>query len=167
MKNKIFEKMREYGWNLGDNTNEDFENVYKIHYNFTQNLYDYFAETDDINVSRNLNDINEQKLYDMISFISDFLRALNDIDYNNNIKLDLIGSFIKNRNISNEQIGKDILSVVNEDENGLEELANRTLEQIEYLNNKEEVCNFDKSDMCELDCLNYEYEQINKLLEEI
>lgn len=167
MKNKIFEKMREYGWNLGDNSNKDFEEVYNTHYDFIQGLYDYFAETDDINVSRNLNDINEQKLYDMISFISDFLRALNNIDYNNNIKLDLIGSFIKNRNISNEQIGEDILSVINEDENGLEELANRTLEQIEYLNNKEEVCNFDKSDMYELDCLNYEYEQINKLLEEI
>lgn len=80
MKEKIFKKMKEYGWNLYDNTNEDFENVYKVHYNFTQNLYDYFVKTDDVNISRNLNDINEQKMYDMISFISDFLRAINDID---------------------------------------------------------------------------------------
>ena len=27
MKNKIFEKMREYGWNLGDNTDKDFADV--------------------------------------------------------------------------------------------------------------------------------------------
>ena len=86
MKNKIFEKMREYGWNLGDNTNEDFEDIYKIHYNFTQNLYDYFVETDDVNIKRNLNDINEQKMYDMISFMSDFLRALNELDIEERIK---------------------------------------------------------------------------------
>lgn len=86
MKNKIFEKMKEYGWNLRDNTNEDFEDVYKIHYNFTQNLYDYFVETDDVNIKRNLNDINEQKMYDMISFMSDFLRALNELDIEERIK---------------------------------------------------------------------------------
>ena len=86
MKNKIFEKMRKYGWNLGDNTNEDFENVYKIHYNFTQNLYDYFVETDEPNVSRDLNNINEQNFEDMISFMSDFLRALNELDIVERIK---------------------------------------------------------------------------------
>lgn len=86
MKNKIFERMREYGWNLYDNTNEDFENVYKIHYNFTQNLYDYFVETDEPNVSRDLNNINEQNFEDMISFMSDFLRALNELDIVERIK---------------------------------------------------------------------------------
>ena len=166
MKTQIFEIMRKYGWNLGDNSNESFEEIYNKHHDFIQGLYDYFVETDDIDVSRNLNDINEQNLYDTISFISDFLRALNDINYSNNIKLDLIGSLIKNRNISSEQIGQDILGIINRDESSLEELADRTLEQIEYLNNKEKVCSFDKNDMCELNCLSYEYEQINKLLGE-
>lgn len=75
MKEKIFDKMIEYGWNL-----EDWNNVYDIHYNFIQNLFDYFVETDEPNCSRNLNDINEQSLHDMIDFMSDFVRAVNDID---------------------------------------------------------------------------------------
>lgn len=75
MKTKIFEKMAEYGWNL-----EDFADVYNIHYNFIDSLYDYFVETDEPNVSRDLNDINEQSLHDMADFMSDFLRALNNID---------------------------------------------------------------------------------------
>lgn len=75
MKEKIFDKMIEYGWNL-----EDWNNVYDIHYNFIQNLFDYFVETDEPNCSRNLNDINEQSLHDMVDFMSDFVRAVNDID---------------------------------------------------------------------------------------
>ena len=165
MKNKIFEKMREYGWNLGDNTDKDFADVYNTHYNFIEGCYDYIADCD-MNEPLNMNDISANGFEDMITFMSDFLRALNDINYSNNIKLDLIGSLIKNRNISSEQIGQDILGIINRDESSLEELADRTLEQIEYLNNKEKVCSFDKSDMYELDCLNYEYEQINKLLGE-
>lgn len=75
MKEKIFEKMEQYGWNL-----EDFSNVYDIHYNFIQNLYDYFVETDEPNCSRDLNEIDEQRLHDMVDFMSDFVRAINDID---------------------------------------------------------------------------------------
>lgn len=170
MKNKIFEKMREYGWNLEDNSNEDFEKVYNMHYNFIQGLYDYFVETDEPNnSSRDLNNINEQKLYDMISFISDFLRALNDIDYNTNtnIKLGLISHYVKNRNISSEQVGQDILAIIENDEEKLEELKENNSKQINYIEEKTSVCGFDKSDMYELGCLNYENKQIDKLLEEI
>lgn len=90
MKNKIFEQMMRYGWNLGNNSFSDFENVYKVHYNFIQSLYDYFVETEDINSSRNLNNIDEQQLYDMISFMSDFLRAFNETNDNSSKKLDII-----------------------------------------------------------------------------
>lgn len=133
MKNKIFEKMKEYGWNLGDNTNK----------------------------------INEQIFQDMISFMNDFLRALNDIDYNTNIKLDLISHYIKSRNISSDQIGQDILAIIENEEEGLEELKENNTKQIDYINKRVDVCGWNKSDMYELDCLNYENEQIDKLLEEI
>lgn len=167
MKDKVFNKMKEYGWNLGDNTNKDFEDVYNTHYDFIQSLYNYFVETDEPNVSRDLNDINEQNLQDMTSFMSDFLRALNDIDYNTNIKLDLISHYIESRNISSDQIGQDILTIIENDEEGLEELKENNTKQIDYINKRADVCGWNKSDMYELDCLNYENEQIDKLLEEI
>lgn len=85
MKNKIFEKMREYGWNLGDNTNEDFENVYNTHYNFIEGCYDYIADCD-MNEPLNMNDISASGFEDMICFMSDFLRALNELDIEKRIE---------------------------------------------------------------------------------
>lgn len=79
MKEKIYEKMREYGWNLGYNKNIDFEEVYKTHYNFIESCYDYISDYD-INEPLSLSDINTQSFEDMITFMSDFLRAINDID---------------------------------------------------------------------------------------
>ena len=79
MKEKIYEKMREYGWNLGYNKNIDFEKVYKIHYSFIENCYDYISDYD-INEPLSLSDIDTQSFEDMITFMSDFLRAINDID---------------------------------------------------------------------------------------
>ena len=79
MKEKIFAKMREYGWNLGYNTDKDFEEVYKIHYNFIEGCYDYISDYD-INEPLSLSDIDTQSFEDMITFMSDFLRAINDID---------------------------------------------------------------------------------------
>lgn len=77
MKEKIYEKMKEYGWNLGYNTNKDFEEVYKTHYNFIEGCYDYLRENND---NINLNDISKASFEYMIVFMSDFLRAINDID---------------------------------------------------------------------------------------
>lgn len=79
MKEKIYEKMKEYGWNLGYNTNEDFEEVYKTHYNFIEGCYDYISNYD-INEPLSLSDIDTGRFEDMITFMSDFLRAINDID---------------------------------------------------------------------------------------
>lgn len=79
MKEKIYEKMREYGWNLNYNTNKDFEEVYNIHYNFIEGCYDYILDYN-INEPLSLSEIDTQSFEDMITFMSDFLRAINDID---------------------------------------------------------------------------------------
>ncbi len=87
MKNRIYEKMREYGWHLNNDTNEDFESVYNIHYNNIQDLYDFLHLQGDYEgwckdeTCIDLNDLDQQKLTDIADFMSDFLRALNDIDY--------------------------------------------------------------------------------------
>lgn len=79
MKNKVFEKMREYGWNLYDNTNEDFERVYNTHCNFMESVYDYFVDYD-MDKQFDLNKINSIDLFQTTCFICDFLRALNEVD---------------------------------------------------------------------------------------
>lgn len=163
MKDKIFEQMIRYGWNLGNNTIDDFENVYRKHYNFIQSLYDYFVETEDINSSRNLNNIDEQQLYDMISFMSDFLRAFNETNDNSSKKLNIIHDYVKNRNIANEQTGKDILSIIEDDEEGLEDLEYNIKKEIEYLKNKMEVCSESKEDMRELSFLEQELNEVESL----
>ena len=166
MKNKIFEKMQEYGWNLGDNTDKDFADVYDTHYKFIEGCYDYIADCD-MDKPLNMNDISVSGFEDMITFMSDFLRALNDIDYNTDIKLDLISHYVESRNISSDQTGQDILAIIKNNEEELEELKENNTKQIDYINKRAEVCGWNKSDMYELDCLNYENEQIDKLLEEI
>ena len=104
IKEKIFKKMREYGWHLGDNTNADYEDVYNIHYNFIQDLYDWFVETD--YKDRNLDDINEQSLNDFTDFVSDFLRALNEIEKEKNISKDILLDLV----------GEDLLEILDEEE---------------------------------------------------
>lgn len=163
MKDKIFEQMIRYGWNLGNNTIDDFENAYRTHYDFIQSLYDYLVETEDINSSRNLNNIDEQQLYDMISFMSDFLRAFNETNDNSSKKLNIIHDYVKNRNISNEQTGKDILSIIEDDEEGLEDLEDNIKKEIEYLKNKMEVCSESKEDMRELSFLEQELNEVESL----
>lgn len=163
MKNKIFEQMIRYGWNLGNNTVNDFENVYRKHYNFIQSLYDYFVETEDINSGRNLNDIDEQQLYDMISFMNDFLRAFNETNDNSSKKLNIIHDYVKNRNIASEQTGKDILSIIEDDEEGLEDLEYNIKKEIEYLKNKMEVGSESKEDMRELSFLEQELKEVESL----
>lgn len=73
MKEKIFDKMKEYGWNL-----EDFNEVYDIHYDNIDSWYEYIYSE---NYCINMQDISQQKFADMIDFMSDFLRAINDIDF--------------------------------------------------------------------------------------
>lgn len=115
IKEKVFNKMIQYGWNLADNELEDFNNVYNTHYDFIQSLYNYFVETDEPNISRDLNDISEQSLQDMTSFMGDFLRALNEID-NKKSKEDKIREYILSRNIQYDLVGEDLLKILDEEE---------------------------------------------------
>ena len=110
MKNKIFEKMQEYGWNLGDNTDKDFADVYDTHYKFIEGCYDYIA-----NEPLNMNDISASGFEDMITFMSDFLRALNDID-KPKTKEDKIREYITSRNIQYDLVGEDLLAILDEEE---------------------------------------------------
>ena len=114
IKEKVFEKMREYGWNLGDNTNKDFADVYNTHYNFIEGCYDYIADCD-MNEPLNMNDISASGFEDMITFMSDFLRALNDID-KPKTKEDKIREYITSRNIQYDLVGEDLLAILNEEE---------------------------------------------------
>lgn len=72
MKNKIFDKMIEYGWNL-----EDFNEVYDTHYYNIEDWYDYISGED---YDYTMQDISKSKFESMIDFMSDFLRALNELD---------------------------------------------------------------------------------------
>ena len=119
MKDKIFEKMQEYGWNLGDNTSEDFNRVYDYHYDNLDKWYNYISGED---YDYTMQDISKSEFSDFVDFMSDFLRAFNDIDYNTDIKLDLISHYVKNRNISSDQTGQDILAIIENNEEELEEL---------------------------------------------
>ena len=112
---KVFEKMREYGWNLGDNTNKDFADVYDTHCKFIEGCYDYIADCD-MNEPLNMNDISASGFEDMITFMSDFLRALNDIDKPKKTKEDKIREYITSRNIQYDLVGEDILKILDEEE---------------------------------------------------
>lgn len=72
MKEKIFNKMIEYGWNL-----EDFNEVYDTHYYNIDDWYDYISGED---YDYTMQDISKSKFESMIDFMSDFLRALNELD---------------------------------------------------------------------------------------
>lgn len=72
MKEKIFNKMIEYGWNL-----EDFNEVYYTHYYNIDDWYDYISGED---YDYTMQDISKSKFESMIDFMSDFLRALNELD---------------------------------------------------------------------------------------
>lgn len=74
IKEKVFSRMEDYGWHL-----ENWQDVYEIHCDFMEGLYDYFVDHD-IDTEINLNDIDQQSLYDMTAFMSDFLRAFDEID---------------------------------------------------------------------------------------
>jgi len=71
MKEKIFNKMKEYGWNL-----EDFNEVYDTHYYNIDAWYEYISGED---YDYTMQDISKSKFESMIDFMSDFLRAINDL----------------------------------------------------------------------------------------
>lgn len=80
IKEKVFDKMIQYGWNLGENEYEDFNNVYEIHKTFLDKCYDYKCEVEEDDEILNMNDISVSSFEDMLDFMTDFLRALDEVD---------------------------------------------------------------------------------------
>lgn len=80
VKEKVFEKMIQYGWNLGENELEDFGNVYDIHKGFLDSCYDFKCEVAEDDEILNMNDISVSSFEDMLDFMTDFLRALDEVD---------------------------------------------------------------------------------------
>ena len=73
MKNKIFNKMIEYGWNLGNNTYEDFNKVFEIHKKQIDDRWDMLRENFGV-----LTDEEREIEFEGLCFITDFLRAIDD-----------------------------------------------------------------------------------------
>lgn len=71
MKEKVFDKMIEYGWTL-----EDFEEVYNHHYNFIDRIYEKNKNNDTLDFDV----ISWGMAWDTVCFMSDFLRAINELD---------------------------------------------------------------------------------------
>lgn len=72
MKEKIFDLMEKYGWSL-----ESFEDTYNYHYQSIDSWYEYIVKED---YDFTMEDISKQRFTDFVDFMSDFLRAINDID---------------------------------------------------------------------------------------
>ena len=111
MKDKIFEKMQEYGWNLGDNTSEDFNRVYDYHYDNLDKWYNYISGED---YDYTMQDISKSEFSDFVDFMSDFLRAFNEIN-NKKSKEDKIREYILSRNIQYDLVGEDLLKILDEE----------------------------------------------------
>ena len=111
MKNKVFDKMKEYGWNLRDNTSEDFNKVYDYHYDNLDKWYNYISGED---YDYTMQDISKSEFSDFVDFMSDFLRAFNEIN-NKKSKEDKIREYILSRNIQYDLVGEDLLEILNEE----------------------------------------------------
>ena len=75
MKQNIFNKMIEYGWNLGDNTYKDFDNVFELHKKQIDNRWELLEDNYGV-----LTDSERERELECLRFITDFLRAINDIN---------------------------------------------------------------------------------------
>lgn len=73
MKSKIFDLMCKYGWDLEDNTDENFDVVLQYHLNRMNKEWSELAEKDNL--------INEEELRkEDLGFIIDFITAINELD---------------------------------------------------------------------------------------
>ena len=77
MKEKIFNKMKEYGWNLGDNNYEDFDSVYELH---NKRINKEWEKLEEIVCNGSELTLEQDKELETLQFITDFLRAIDDID---------------------------------------------------------------------------------------
>ena len=110
MKEKIFERMRRYGWDLGNNTDEDFEEIYDYHYDNLQDWYKYISGED---YDYTMQDISKSKFDVFVDFMSDFLKAFNEVDKEDKTKVEKAKDYIMNRNIKYDLAGEDLLKILN------------------------------------------------------
>lgn len=110
MKEQIFERMIRYGWNLGDNTYKDFSEIFDYHYNNLQNWYEYISGED---YKYTMQDISQSKFNVFVDFMSDFLRAFNEVDKEDKTKVEKAKDYIMNRNIQYDLAGEDLLKILN------------------------------------------------------
>ena len=113
MKEQIFERMRRYGWDLGNNTDEDFEEIYDYHYDNLQDWYKYISGED---YDYTMQDISKSKFDVFVDFMSDFLKALNEVDKEDKTKAEQVKEYIMSRNIQYDLVGEDLLEILNEEE---------------------------------------------------
>lgn len=78
IKQKIFDKMMEYGWNLGYNTYEDFDKVFELHKKQIDDRWELLEENYGV-----LTDSERERELEGLRFITDFLRAINDCEDEN------------------------------------------------------------------------------------
>ena len=78
IKQKIFNKMMEYGWNLGYNTYEDFDKVFELHKKQIDDRWELLEENYGV-----LTDSERERELEGLRFITDFLRAINDCEDEN------------------------------------------------------------------------------------
>lgn len=71
MKEKLFDYMRVIGWNLGDNTNEDFDGVMQLHLKRMENRWERLTKDDTL---------TDETLVEDLAFMIDLVRAINDRD---------------------------------------------------------------------------------------
>ncbi len=94
IKKEIFDKMEDYGWGFDDNSADSinernrnrfksFLEIYKKHYDYINELCEYLIEKERKGEDKEttLKNIDIDSLNIMIGFMSDFLRAFNEIDY--------------------------------------------------------------------------------------
>ena len=133
MKNKIFNKMKEYGWNL-----EDFNNAYDRHYESIDTWYEYVSGED---YDFTMQDISKSKFESMIDFMSDFLRAINDLEQekSNDIKERLASKVVDYLTTDKEIINKTINYLIQEKQRLNEEIDDIIYSDMGYVLKEKEL----------------------------
>lgn len=73
LKAKLFNNMIIQGWNLCDNTFEDFDNVLKYHVNEMMMIYNNVVDKEENNIRITT---EEEQLKDLCGFMIDFVQAV-------------------------------------------------------------------------------------------
>lgn len=103
MKEKIYNKMIEYGWNLGDNNYEDFDKVYELH---NKRINKEWEKLEEIVCNGNELTLEQDKELETLQFMTDFLRAIDDLNKDSRVPYEEV-MIIDNG--MNSQITQDII----------------------------------------------------------